>query len=294
MIAERNTIHSYSNSALDELGLANGYCDFGFPHSPHGAADLVDVASADDATLPAVQSSAKHHPPPPLPESKLDRVVRSFSRVYDDGASSTISIPLLLDACRALLDVMRSNGTAALRLAAADFESNLAKVEALWGERPRECRTLRSLLELERREGAHDGNVLRDPSAAIGLLWIRRSLSFQSHLYGGALVVSKCGRSRVGEAEVHPRDVAREAYDEHLSPHHGYMLRTVFPASFSCMPRRSVFLSKFGEVELEDLGEEEEAGVVEKLRVLVETLEPLLRVWKKEFQRLDLEDTRRV
>mmetsp|Transcript_34611 Transcript_34611/g.74823 ORF Transcript_34611/g.74823 Transcript_34611/m.74823 type:complete len:281 (+) Transcript_34611:290-1132(+) len=280
MIAEVNILHSYSNGKLNELGL-DAYCDFGFPICHATAAYQSEQLAEATATLHRVSSSKLELRSP----SKLDQVTRSFAAVLlDDGKE--IDTRLLIKACRALLDLIRSTGAASLRLAAKDFESNLRKVERLFEESPVECRTLASLLELERERDIHDGNVLRDPSAAIGLLWIRRSLAFQSHLYYESLVRSDHGK--------HPKEVAREAYDEHLSPYHGWMLRTVFPASLSQMPGQAVFLSKFGEVEIEDLDREDEARVVKELRLFSETLEPLLEVWKENFVKLNLEDTRRV
>ena len=114
-----------------------------------------------------------------LRSSKLDEVIRAFAKVYKGGDIDTAK---LLKARRAHLELMRSGG-AALCLVAKDLENNLEKVESLFRRRPKECKTLLSMLELERGSNIHDGNVLRDTSAAMGLLWIRRSLAFQSHLY---------------------------------------------------------------------------------------------------------------
>ena len=261
MIAEP-TLQSYSNSALNELDVV-GYCDFGF------------AIGEVEATLPRISSSKLD-----LRNSKLDEVIRAFAKVID---GNDIVTSKLLKACRAHLEMMKAGGTA-LCVVAKDLEGNLRKAEALYKKNPKECKTLSSLLELERESDIHDGNVLQDPSAAIGLLWIRRSLAFQSHLF----------RSLLSPDGDHPKDAAYEAYNEHLSPYHGWMLRTVFPASLSQMPHRQVFLSSFGEVQVDELDEEEEFKVVRKLRALISTLEPLLAVWKDSFERLDLEDTRRV
>jgi len=268
MIAE-----TYSNGALNEMG----YCDFGYPN--HHALGHHRRQLDDDATFP--QPSGKQLD---LRSSKLDRVVRSFAKVYD---GRRIDTELLLEACRALLDLIRGAGSAALRLASRDLESNLRKVEASFNDAPHEGRCLSSLLESEKVRGLHDGNELREDSAAMGLLWIRRSLAFQSHMYYHSLVLSR-GRGK------HPRDAASESYDRHLSPYHGWMLRTVFPASFSQMPGREVFLSKFGEMEMDELDDEREAAVANKLGAFIETLDPLLDAWRGEFDRLGLEDTRRV
>jgi len=268
MIADR-TLHSYSNGTLNELEL-DGYCDFGFPNG-HVAFEFSKLA----ATLPRVSSSKLD-----LRSSRLDEVIRAFAKVFD---GREIDMAKLLKACRAHLELMRSGG-AALCLVAKDLENNLHKAETLFKKSPKECKTLESLLKLERKSDIHNGNILQESSAAMGLLWIRRSLAFQSHLY----------ESLIPSDGQHPKDAAYEAYNEHLSQYHGWMLRKIFPASFSQMPHRAVFLSKFGEVEIEELDYEQESKIMKKLRALTGTLEPLLAAWKDKFVELDLEDTRRV
>lgn len=257
-----------SNGTLSELEL-DGYCDFGFPNVNTAAYELA-------ATLPRISSSKLD-----LRSSKLDEVIRTFAKVYDGHSIDTAK---LLKAIRAHLELMKSGG-AALCLVAKDLENNLHKVLTLYKKSPKECKTLASLLSLERDSDIHDGNHLQDASAAMGLLWIRRSLAFQSHLWYESLVTSD---------GPHPKDAAYEAYEEHLCPYHGWMLRTVFPASLSQMPHREVFLSKFGEVEIEDLDHENESKIIRKLRALVSTLKPLIKAWEDTFEELDLEDTRRV
>lgn len=216
-----------------------------------------------------------------LRSSKLDDVVRCFASVIQEG--NKIDMSQLLKACRAHLALIQSGGSA-LCLVAKDLESNLQKVEILFKKSPREAKNLSSLLEIERSSGLHDGNVLKDPSAAIGMLWIRRSLSFQSDLFDS--LVSSQGQ--------HPKDAAMDSYIKNLSPYHGWVLRTVFPASLSQIPARETFLSKLGEVEIEDLDHDTESKVEKKLRALISTWEPLLALWKDEFETMGMEDTRRV
>lgn len=226
------------------------------------------------ATIPRVSTSKLD-----LRSSKLDEVIRSFASVIQ---GDNIDTAQLLKACRAHLALMQSGG-AALCIVAKDLESNLLKAEALFKKEPMQCKHLTSLLEMERKSGQHNGNVLQDPSAAMGLLWIRRSLAFQSDLYA----------SLTSEGS-NPRDAAMDSYSKHLSPYHGWMLRTVFPASLTQMPGRETFISKFGEIDMDDLDTECKSKVVMKLRALVATWEPILSIWKDVFERLDLEDTRRV
>ena len=74
----------------------------------------------------------------------------------------------------------------------------------------------------------------------MGLLWIRRSLAFQSRLF----------ESLLPSDGLHPKDAATEAYREILSPYHGWLLQKIFPTSLSQMPHRQVFLSTFGEIDI--------------------------------------------
>ena len=109
----------------------------------------------------------------------------------------------------------------------------------------------------------------------------------------------------------HPREMANESYQIHLAPYHNWVLRSCFKANMLQMPRRSIFLSKFGQVELHQLttptttttstpsttaipNNSVEDEIVQKIEELIVLLEPLLHVWKIIFIQLNLEDTRRV
>ncbi len=85
-----------------------------------------------------------------------------------------------------------------------------------------------------------------------------------------------------------------DAYYETLIPYHGWLLQKSFLLSQSQMPKREAFIAKFGGREIEELDEEAETRIVKKLKRLVATWEPIIRTWKHEFERLDLEDTRRA
>jgi hypothetical protein len=212
--------------------------------------------------------------------SKLDDVCKTFSACLRGNEVDTAQ---LIKACRAHLIFMKSVGSS-LRLVAKDLESNLQKAEKPFQKSPKQGKTLSSLLESERDAGIHQGSMLKEHSAAMGLLWIRRSLAFQLDLYSS--LINQDGR--------HPRDAAREAYIKHLSPFHGFALRKVFPLSLSQMPDRQAFIAMFGGVSLDELDEEYDREVVEKLKTLVEAWHPLISTWEKDFARLDLEDVRRV
>ncbi|KAL3801648.1 hypothetical protein HJC23_013153 [Cyclotella cryptica] len=218
-----------------------------------------------------------------LGSRKLDEVLASFKSVLRNGKE--VEVGQLLKACRAHLTLVKSGGTA-LKLVAKDMENNLLKAEALYHHirSTNRGRDLTSLLEVEREQGIHNGNVLQDQSAAMGLLWIRRSLAFQMDLYSSLMPSSTKS----------PADAAMEAYSTHLLPFHGWMLQKVFPLSLSQMPEREVFIAKFGGRDVKDVTKEHEQEIVDKLRDLVTTWEPLIGAWKRDFETMDMEDMRKV
>mmetsp|Transcript_29456 Transcript_29456/g.48314 ORF Transcript_29456/g.48314 Transcript_29456/m.48314 type:complete len:349 (+) Transcript_29456:387-1433(+) len=210
---------------------------------------------------------------------KLDEVCHSFSSVQRGKEVDTAQ---LLKACRAHLAFMKSTGSS-LRLVAKDLESNVQKAEKVFKKSPKEGSKLSSLLKSEKSRGIHNGDELHEKSAAMGLLWIRRSLAFQLDLYASLI-----------SPGIHPREAAYSAYSKHLSPFHGWALKKVFPASLSQMPERDVFIAKFGGIAEEELNEEYDRVIAKKLKVLVNMWDPLISSWEDEFERLGLEDTRKV
>ena len=228
--------------------------------------------------------------------TKLDEVCQTFSSVLRSG--NDIDTAQLLKACRAHVALMRTGGPS-LRLVAKDLESNVQKAENAFRQSPQNSRILSALLESERISGIHNGSNLAEKSAAMGLLWIRRSLDFQLDLY--ACIASSSSSndgSGVGGTTIttstSPRDAAYTAYTRHLSPYHGWALRKVFPASLSHMPDRQTFLAKFGGIKIDELTDDYSRDISRKLRSLIATWKPLLSSWKDEFDRLGLEDMRRV
>jgi hypothetical protein len=189
----------------------------------------------------------------------------------------------LLHACYTFVDTMRRTGQSSV---ARDLENNVRKVEALYNKAPTERRqSLLSLLEFERESGIHgSGGTLMDPSGAIGLLWIRRSLSFQTKMYKGIL-----------EAKADATAAALDAYRSELQPYHGWAFRKLYTMSFETVtPPRREMLARIGGYKIHDFGEAEEHATVQDLRKLVSVWEPLIVHWKRIYRELDLEDSRQV
>eukprot|EP00977_Amphora_coffeiformis_P010435 scaffold2438_cov167-Amphora_coffeaeformis.AAC.11 len=166
---------------------------------------------------------------------------------------------------------------------AHDVGQNIQKVEQSRMKAPIQYRkTLRSLLEYEKARGVRPrGGALRDPSAAMGFLWLRRALSFQ-HRFHLALVE---------QPHVPAVDAALEAYRVEGEPFHSWPLQQVFKLGFrASIPDRSrVLADQWGEFEGK-LDDYQEAVVLQQLNILAEILEQLLGVWKSIYESLDLED----
>ena len=121
-----------------------------------------------------------------------------------------------------------------LALAVKNDESNGDKVRAAWGtlgaDDPGRVASLRGLLEAERATGIHKaGGVLADPSAAIALLWMRRTLTFTNALLEGTLSAGATGNMV---------NVAKEAYKTHLEAFHSWWLKNTFRVGLNGMPNR--------------------------------------------------------
>ena len=86
--------------------------------------------------------------------------------------------------------------------------------------------------------------MLADPSAAISLLWMRRSLQFLAAIMRGVADDRKKGDP--------VSKIAKEAYAEHLEPYHGWLLKNTFAAALSA-PSRPVGRSKLGQLEEGDV-----------------------------------------
>eukprot|EP00521_Asterionellopsis_glacialis_P017450 CAMPEP_0195307634 /NCGR_PEP_ID=MMETSP0707-20130614/37816_1 /TAXON_ID=33640 /ORGANISM="Asterionellopsis glacialis, Strain CCMP134" /LENGTH=312 /DNA_ID=CAMNT_0040371887 /DNA_START=35 /DNA_END=970 /DNA_ORIENTATION=+ len=202
-------------------------------------------------------------------KTQLNTLTQCFTHVHD-GENGDIDVKELLQACRSFAEATRNSGQ---RGVARDMESNIRKVEALYDVAPPDRRkSLSSLLQFERDEmDIHGpGGLLQDPSAAVGFLWIRRSLAFQSEMYKGVL------RDPTKE----PKKIALDAYASQLDPFHNWALRKLYVTSFSSMtPPRKEMLSRMGGFDTKEFGPEEENATLQDLQELVKVWQPILEEW---------------
>ncbi len=194
-----------------------------------------------------------------------------------------IVVPQLLRACKKLEETMRFLGQTST---ANDFHSNVEKVERLLQQAPAESRnTMYALLSYEKSLGIHppsEGSKrrLKDPSAAMGLLWIERSLSFNHAMYKEVL------------RKAEPVKAAMNAYQTVLEPFHSWTLRKLTTASIQhTTPAREQLFAQLAGNRAEDPVLK---ATQNDLCRLLNNLGPLIRRWRETFEELDLDDNRKV
>lgn len=220
--------------------------------------------------------------PEPVPDISSNciprRLLRPFEAVLRPSPAKDlpeIETDKLIEACRELKASMIAVGQ---DRNAAEIDRNLQKVEALRRMAPPGRReTLRALLEYEKELGVHnqDGR-LKDPSGAMGLLWIRRSLAFQERMYTYIL-----------DKPVAPaNEAALKAYRETLEPYHGRALQLVYSMALkNTTPNRHEMLQKLCAAPENKFGAAEENATAQELRKLCETWKPVSQIFSFYFCR---------
>jgi hypothetical protein len=109
----------------------------------------------------------------------------------------------------------------------AELESNLDNKSP--GEVALYSPTLRDLLEFELDMDVHDKRPhLKEKTAAMGLLWVRRQLNYQTALFANVIQVP----DRFDSA----RSAISAAYNEVYDKYHGWTVQKIFNYSFQAAP----------------------------------------------------------
>jgi hypothetical protein len=217
-------------------------------------------------------------------ETRVCALARHFETVFAGNQNGQVEADCCIDtknlllACKEYVSVLKDMGE---RQVAYDMQGNVKKLEALYSTSPAHRRTtISELLKFEKTKGVHQPGRLKESSGAMGLLWIRRSLSCQHRMYGMLL------------ENRDPQEAAVTAYKVELQPYHGWMLRKL--ALGKTAPPRHETLAKIGGFKNERFGELEEAATVNDLHQLLSTWRPILDRCILVYADLDIEDTRRV
>lgn len=228
------------------------------PHSISGLQDyqVQDKLQAQTQTKACIQTHSGVR-------TQVHDLSRTFAAVCEEQRDE-IDTAQLLDALRKAEEALRRAGQ---RTNAKDLSNNIKKIEAAYGQAPTGVReTMASLLKYEKDLGVHEapGN-LSDKSAAMGLLWIRRNLSFQHHLYSSVLN---------GKA---PKEAAVEAYRNELEPFHGWTLRKISTLALknTSMDGKHELLAQLSGLDENEFGPAHEAAAEEELSHLVSVWQPV-------------------
>jgi Glycolipid transfer protein (GLTP) len=213
-----------------------------------------------------------------------------------------IDMQQLLSACRIFEGAMIDVGQ---KLSAKDLSNNMAKAMEFYQHHQDRTTDMRTILQLEKDLGIHDYsgeggklNLLKDPSCAMGLLWIRRSLQFQYTLFDALLHPSSDNNgensNEPDESAVAARAAVR-AYQTTLAPYHGFALRQIYNVAVTtATPSRHEWLARLGGFAMVDFGPAQQAATQRDLERLLAIWKPLIEHWVHLYDELDLEDLRRV
>lgn len=148
--------------------------------------------------------------------------------------SQELKVEALLVAFQSLKIIGEAIGPL-MGLSVKNDESNVGKVRrvlARYG--PQRVATVRALLEAEKASGVHrPGPILADPSAAMALLWMRRTIQYYIGVMRGATDTSNTLPSK-----------CRAAYASILEPFHGWLLKQTFNMVLSAVPSRDEFIAR--------------------------------------------------
>lgn len=150
--------------------------------------------------------------------------------------SKITSFDAFKEAGEAYVKALASVGTA-MSFVVGDFKGNLKKVKDSFKEE----NDVEKGLKAEIASGLHknvgkDSVKLKDPSAAIALLWVCRHMEFISKMFELVCADEKCTTSTASS----------KAYDVVLKAYHGWVASTGFSAARRGLPyRKDLFKSLF-------------------------------------------------
>jgi len=230
-------------------------------HQPQSILNLQDIQVqekliAQTQTHSCVKTHSSVH-------TQVHDLSRTFAAVCEEERGE-IDTAQLLEALRQAEATLRRAGQ---HTNAKDLSNNIKKIEAAYSQAPMGVReTMASLLQYEKDLGVHEapGN-LSDKSAAMALLWVRRNIAFQHHLYSSVLN---------GKA---PKEAAVEAYHNELEPFHGWTLRKISTVALKAtsLEAKRDLLAQLSGLDKNEFGPAHEAAAEEELSHLVSVWQPV-------------------
>ena len=117
--------------------------------------------------------------------------------------------------------------------------------------------TLRDMLQYEVDTNVHDNSKLprlKEKSAAMGLLWVKRQLVYQTAMFNNVMDVP----SRFGSS----REAVQAAYDEVYGDLHGWAVQKIFSYSFQAAPEGIEIYKNMNPHRLEEVKQEARAKIL--------------------------------
>lgn len=184
----------------------------------------------------------------PSPRQNDDLTSRPLMRMTDRlgltfHGDSDLDIDAIMDAGETFIEVCRVFGGPFAALTVHEARMNLDKIKEGMREVGAAGSSLKSVLFSEVRSGMHGaGGVLKDPSAAMGILWLIRFIAFWEEI---------CSlRSKLqppADAATPLRGTVEDAYSRCLQPYHGWVTQKAFEMAFHASPTWEEVLPYFAD-----------------------------------------------
>ena len=148
-------------------------------------------------------------------------------------------------------------------------------------------RSMRALLESELEKAIHGkGGIIADPSAAMGLLWVRRGLMFWARLFDLEARRLMDNQFRLGEPGTFMAQTTL-AYEMEISDFHGWVARKAFLMSVRAAPEWDLLCERAGLPS-------DRKQLAEELRSWAKVLDGLDKRMRTLHTKYDLDDRRRT
>jgi hypothetical protein len=225
-------------------------------------------------------------------------LAKASDQLTNASTADALRPEALFDACDGIARIYAACGPT-MMLVVRNDQNNLAKARAALAVASAAeggaALTVGELLRWEveqqmHRCGASSEVVLADPSAAVALLWLRRSLAFMlgfmRHLQQGMHAFMDGTRDDIDGIAAF-----RAAYADELQPYHKWLLRQTFSISISHAPGYTDLALAVGP----GLGDAERDQVIDgEISALLRAGEPLVQALQASYAQLQMNDVRRA
>ena len=282
-------VSQWVKDVLSELSEVTTETPTGSHHSAtvdFGGTPPAGLQPADDGAVAPAALSPRPAPSGEVPELAGQAVPRtamhSVSRCWletlsasedgTDGGSDQLAVGPLLEAFAISNRDVGERLGAIMAPAVKNDAKNLEVVRKAWETKYGKAASLRELLKAEIDTGMHkpgaSGLILRDPSVAVAMVWLRRALAFQTAILQGVVTDTASTMSAI----------VGEAYKNELEKHHNWVLKNTMKVALSAVPKKDEFLDKLrgSDGELHVLREDLAELVAAQKRVLRAIAKPLV------------------